>query len=180
MTYLPHRYTTKSVDRFIPVLEAVCRQSYLGKVEQVEFFASDLFLSMNTAMARLRDAVHAITTGIIVDPRVPADVLRAMWPKYRLTSHNGTKVLLVPRNTEQTPTTLNVESGEQRRYLAVLDTDRPRFEETLTAFACLLGQRILEGSVLIEGPLSETLVAVLLDRHDIMFRQETSTTTIML
>jgi hypothetical protein len=178
MTFLPHRYTAKSVDRFIPVLEAVVRQAG-SPLQTVQFFPSDLYLSMNTAMARLRDAVHAITTGIIIDPRVPADVLRAMWPMFRLTSFNGTKVLLVPRHTEQ-GTPLNVESGEHRTYLAVLRVDQPRFEEILSAFATLLGQRLLEGTVCIEGTLSETLHDVLLDRHDIMFRVESPTVTIML
>jgi hypothetical protein len=180
MSYQPHRYTAKSVDRFIPVLEQLCRQAQTGKMETISFFASDLFLSLNTAMARLRDAVAAITTGIIVDPRVPADLLQVMWKQYQMTSHNGNKVLLVPRNTEQTRPTLNVESGAQRKYLAVLNTSQPRFEEILTSFACLLGQRLLEGTVLIEGQLSETLQPVLMDRNDIMFRPETPTTTIML
>jgi hypothetical protein len=134
---------------------------------------------MNTAMARLRDAVHAITTGIIIDPRVPAEVLHAMWPKFQLTSHNGTKVLLVPRDTKQ-GTPLNVESGGSRTYLAMLRVDQPRFEEILGAFATLLGQRLVEGTVLIEGELSDTLQEVLLDRNDIMFRQDTPTTIIML
>jgi hypothetical protein len=179
MTYQPHRYTSKSVDRFIPVLERLCRQDP-DHPETISFFASDLFLSLNTTLARLRDAVAAITTGIIVDPRVPADVLRATWKKFHLTSHNGNKVLLVPRDTKQTTDSLNVETGSHRRYLAVLRTNQPRFEEVLTAFACLLGQRLLEGTVMVEGPLSDTLQAVLLDRNDIMFRQETPDTTIML
>jgi len=106
---------------------------------------------MDTAIARCRDAVKRIATGKTDHPSIDVAVLSVIWPSYKVTS-DGEMVVICSRMVEQgLPTT--VLSGSQAE-LAVLQTTQFRFVDSLTAFAVLLGQRLLQGEVTIVGELT--------------------------
>jgi len=177
MTYQPHRYRRSSVDRFVPVIEQLLRSGGTP----VSFDPADLHLGVETALARFRDAVHAFSTGLVTHPNINADLLRETWQRFKATS-DGHRVLLLSRQAEQGPPELTAfpVSGGRAQPLAMLRSTQPRFVETLTALAVLLGQRILQGEVHISGELTDTLQHRLETENDIVFRRETPNTWIML
>lgn len=169
MTYLPHRHTWKSVSRFVPVLESLIHQHQVSHTGHVSFDPQHFNISIETAIARLRDAVQSLSQGLTSTPSIDADVLTAIWPHYKVTSE-GTRVLIVSRSTEQEEPVL-IHSGS-RESLATLTVESPRFVENLTAFALLLGQRILQGEVTILGDLPDSVRLRLLSENDIAIVQD--------
>src|SRR6267142_1419810 len=176
MNYLPHRYRRSSVDRFVPVIEQLLRRGGTP----VSFDPSDLGINVETALARFRDAVHALSTGLVTHPNINAILLQETWLRFKATS-DGTRVLLLSRKAEQGPPQLTaVPVSEGRVPLATLRSTQPRFVDSLTALAVLLGQRILVGEVVIHGEITDTLKQRLESENDVAFRQEAQNTTIML
>ena len=127
-------------------------------------------ISLETAIARLRDAVHSLSSGLTTHPSVDATTLKEVWPLYRVDS-DGVNVLVVSRETKQNKPELLIHSGS-RTELAVLGSEDVRFVEVLTAFAVLLGQRFLQGEVTINGFLSDKLQHRLQSENDVVFIQD--------
>ncbi len=169
MTYLPHRHTWKSVSRFVPVIESLLNQHKHKGIASVTFDPATMGLSVETGIARLRDAVQSLSQGLTSTPTIKADDLTAIWPYYRVRS-DGTLVNVISRSTEQEEPVM-IQSGS-RESLATLKVEDPRFVETLSAFALLLGQRFLQGEVTILGDLDETLRLRLLSENDIAIVQD--------
>ncbi len=172
--YLAPRFGQRSVNRFVPILSRLCQAQ---EPTAVSFTPSELGISVETAMARLRDAAHSLSTGLTTHPSINAETLSAVWPLYKVTS-DGLDVVVSPRKTEKgTPITpLSVRAADSY----ALRADAPGFVEALTAFAVLLGQRVLQGQVVISGVIDEDFKDRLSLRYDIAFRRETDNTTIML
>lgn len=176
MPYQPSQYREKSVNRFVPVLKLLLADT--GK-SGVSFDPFAMLLSPNTAIARLRDAVHAISSGKVIHPSINADLLREVWSQYKITS-DGSIISISPRQTEERPQAVPTGGSRAATELAVLKVSQPRFVETLTAFACLLGQRILTGEVTIYGDLSSTLIDRLENDNDVVIKRTGEQQYIML
>jgi hypothetical protein len=168
MTYLAHRLSWRSVQRFVPVIEHVLTAHQNG-IAHVAFDPKRMGISIDTAIARLRDAVQSLSQGLTSTPTINADVLTAIWPHYKVTS-DGTNVLITSRTTEQEEPVL-IHSGS-RESIATLTVGSPRFVENLSAFALLLGQRLLQGEVTILGDLSAFERNRLLSENDIAIVQD--------
>jgi hypothetical protein len=165
MNYVPHRYSPKSVYRFVPVIDKVLSMHRNRGIASVSFDPTNLSISMETGIARLRDAVHALSTGMCPHPLINAEELRHVWPLYKVTS-DGKVVQVVARSVEQIePVAMEPFAGVS---IAVLRTDDLRFTETITAFAVLLGQHLLVGQVDIVGDLSDSLRYRLESENDIV------------
>lgn len=169
MTYLPHRHSWKSVARFLAPIRSLINQHRKHNTASVAFNPLSLNISVETAVARLRDAIHSLSQGLTSAPAIDAEELAAVWAFYKVTS-DGVNVLIVPRITEQEePVLIHTDSRES---LATLKVEDERFVENLTAFALLLGQRILQGEVTIIGNLDETLQLRLGSENDIVIVQD--------
>lgn len=168
--YLPHRFRAQSVYRFVPILDQLLKQHSNKGTASIGFSPFDLHISADTAIARLRDAVIALSTGKTTHPSINAHELAEVWPLYRVTS-DGDRVLVVPRLTKEgRPSVMDV--GPRTAALAVLHVNQERFVETVTAFAVLLGQRLLQGEVTINGNLPNSLRSQLETSNDIAIIQD--------
>lgn len=162
MSYLPHRHTDKSVRRFVPILETLIANHKTFGEYPVQFDPTQLGISVETGLARLRDAVHSITTGLTNYPNISSADLSAIWPRYHATS-DGTNIVIQPKHPTVHATRVHVSTK-----LATILVDQPNYESYLTAFAILLGNRILQGEVTIIGHLSDTLKQTLEGAYDIV------------
>jgi hypothetical protein len=175
MNYIPPRYSRRSVYRFVPILQKVCDSA---DPVVIKFYPHELGLTQSTAIARLRDAKAALSTGMVTHPFINVDRLKALWPKYKI-STDADAVLLTPRTTEQTPTALPfVEIGGS--VIGTLHTDEPEFDAYLRAFAVLLGGRHLSGSLTILGKMSSKLIDDIHSQYDVAIQQQTQNHYIML
>jgi hypothetical protein len=164
MNYIPYHFSAKSVSRFVPTIRALLEQHRRNGVANIKFNPLvDLNLGLETAIARLRNAVHSISTGITEFDSVDAATLKQVWPLYKITADDS-NVMIVPRETlEATPQTSNVSC------LATLRTGELGFDQDLTAFARLLSRRHLLGQVDIIGDLSESLQHRIVSENDVIF-----------
>ena len=174
MNFIPHRYSERSVRRFVPILRAL---SEGDTPRRLQFLPTDMGLNVTTAIARLRDAVHSLTTQLVVVPHLNPQNLAVRWKNYRIES-DGVNVQLLPRQTEQELPEIGFTSDSQTT-LGVLRTDEPQFDSLLAAFAVLLSSRKLFGSVRITGQLSDNTKDELMNRYDVAF-VDSGTDTIML
>lgn len=162
MNYLPHRHTDKSVRRFVPVLETlISNHKTLGEYP-VSFDPNTLGISVETGLARLRDAVHSIVNGLTNYPTIKASDLVVIWPRYHVIS-DGTNIVIQPKQTTANQAQLHVGTK-----LATLSTTHQVFPDLLTAFAVLLGHHILQGEVQINGELDPVLQQNLEATYDIV------------
>lgn len=168
MPYLPHRHTHKSVARFVPVLEnLIANHKTLGE-GPVEFDPATIGLSVSTAIARLHDAVYSIRLRLTTYESVNPDDLSIIWPRYRITS-DGVKVMILPRIAGQR---LSILSNTGINVIHInLRSDETTFTETLNALAYLLGHRLLQGEVTIEGDLPDGLQETLEAQYDVAIAQ---------
>lgn len=162
MNYLPHRHTDKSVRRFVPVLETLLSNHKTLGEYPVQFDPTTLGISVETGLARLRDAVHSIINGLTSYPTISPTELVAVWPRYHVIS-DGTNIVIQPKHGTANSTQLNVATK-----LATLSVSHPYFSDILTAFAVLLGHRILQGEVQINGELDPVLQQQLEAKYDIV------------
>jgi|SRR5215472_356745 len=167
MTYIPHRYSDKSVIRFVPILKSLVDQHAKNGVASVKFNPLELNISMETAISRLRDAAHSLIEGISIHPSIDPGILKTIWPLYKVTS-DGIHVMVVSRQTEQSFDPTPILQGSTTS-LATLKCDEAGFVEELTAFAVLLSRRHLRGQVDIIGDLSESLRHRIESEHDVVF-----------
>lgn len=169
MTYLAHRHSTKSVFRFVPVIKQLLDHHKSRGIAQVSFNPADMGISLETGIARLRDAVYSLSSGLTTHPSVDATTLKEVWPLYKVSS-DGINVLVVSRTTEQDePVPIHTGSSGS---LATLQVNDPQFVEIVTSFAVLLGRRFLQGQVTIEGQLSDNIKHQLESNHDVIITQE--------
>lgn len=169
MTYTPHRYSPRSVYRFVPIIKRVLDQHRSRGTATVMFNPLELNLSIETAVARLRDAAKALSSGITTHPSVDVTSLKEVWPLYRVDS-DGVNVLVAPRSTEQDEVVpIHTASGDA---LATLNVEDGQFVELVRAFAILLGRRLLQGQVVINGDLSENLQRQLGCDYDVVIIQD--------
>jgi hypothetical protein len=169
MTYIPHRHGQRSVYRFVGIIVKVLDQHRRQGIASVSFNPLDMNISVETAIARLRDAVYSLSSGLTTHPSVDVTQLKEVWPHYKVTS-DGVNVQVVSREAKQDePVPIHTGTGTE---LAVLRSEDPRFVETLSAFAVLLGQRFLQGEVQISGFLSDTLQHRLQSENDVVFIQD--------
>jgi hypothetical protein len=162
MTYLPHRHTDKSVRRFVPVLETLLSNHKTLGEYPVQFDPNTLGISVETGLARLRDAVHSIVNGLTTYPNISPSELGSVWPRYHVIS-DGTNIIVAPKQANANATQLHVSTK-----LATLTVRHPYFSDLLTAFAVLLGHRIFQGEVQINGELDPTLQQQLEATYDIV------------
>jgi hypothetical protein len=163
MTYIPHRHSIKSVIRFIPAIRTLLDQHQRNGVASVSFNPLELNLSVETSIARLRDAVQSLTSGLTSHPSIDSEALKLIWPLYKVSS-DGTNVQILPRETKLVEPITQVQTR-----LAELVSDEAGFVEELTAFAVLLGRRRLQGQVDIIGDLSESLQHRIMSENDVVF-----------
>jgi hypothetical protein len=166
--YTPSRHKSHNVLRFVPVLQRVADNP---EPVTIMFDPTALGLSQETAIARLRDAKTAFTSGKVFHPGLDADRLRAMWPKYRV-STNETHVILVPAEM--------VQAQPQVGSITALATVKADDVELLTAFATVFARRAIIGSVKISGVLDPELEQQIRDKFDIEFIHESPIITIMI
>jgi hypothetical protein len=152
--------------RFIPVIRTVLSQHQRNGIANVKFNPLEMNLSIETAIARLRDAFHSLAAGLTTHPDIDQETIKQVWPEYKVIS-DGTNVLVIGRGTDQ-PTEIEL-IVQAKTALAVLRTDEAGFVEDLTAFARLLGQRYLQGQVDIIGDLSESLQHRIMSENDVVF-----------
>lgn len=152
--------------RFIPVIRTVLNQHQRNGIANVKFNPLEMNLSVETGMARLRDAFHSLAAGLTTHPDVDQETVKQVWPEYKVIS-DGTNILVISRGTDQ-PTEIEL-IVQAKTCLATLHTDEAGFVESLTAFAVLLGQRYLQGQVDIIGDLSGSLQHRLMSEHDVVF-----------
>lgn len=168
MTYLPHRHSWKSVSRFIPVFVQLIDQHKRKGTATIMFNPSEMHLSVESAMSRLRDAAQSLLQGLTSHASIDAKELSVVWPLYKVIS-DGTNVQVVSRQTEQgEPLRL----GGSENVLSVLRVEEAGFIELVSAFALLLGRRFLQGQVTIVGDLSDQIRHRLESENDIAIVQD--------
>jgi hypothetical protein len=168
---IPHRYTARSVIRFVPVIRALLIQHRKNGVAVVKFNPVELDLNVNTAMARLRDAVHSLCSKFYTHPSIDSDELKRVWHLYKVVSNDDINVEIVSRGVELTPPNILIETPSGGVYTdsIVLRTDEAGFIEALTALALLFGRRLIKGQVDIIGDLSESLQHRITSENDVVF-----------
>jgi hypothetical protein len=168
MTFIPHRHSERSVFRFVPIITKLLNHHASRGSGTVSFNPLELNISVETAVARLRDAVFSLSTGLTAHPSVDAVTLKEVWKQYKVTS-DGTNVQVIPRATEQGE--LLTITGDSKDVLASLNVEDVGFAENLSAFATLLGRRLLQGQVIINGDLSDNLKRTLECDNDVVITQ---------
>src|SRR5215831_9048423 len=140
--YRPPYYDWKSVRRFIPVIRLLVETHQRVGVANVQFNPLTLNLSVETAIARLRDAVKSLCLELTIDDSIDIEVLRQIWPLFKVTS-DGTRVTIVPRKLKET----EPEPARGQNVLATIRTDDVEFLEDLKALARCLSKRFSLGQV---------------------------------
>jgi hypothetical protein len=158
--YLPSRFKRTNVDRFLPVIQRV-----LTGQREIRFKPAQIGISPATAIARVGDAILAITRGIQFYADVDADKLRELWLDYKIRYDHIGREVIVFRYKER-PDALPDN---------ILDTklvvESVNFERTLTAFAWLYGTHHLIGRLTILGMLDDELKHRLEDECNVRFEQ---------
>lgn len=131
-------------------------------------------LSPETVTCRLRDAAHAFLSGTQTSPDVNTEQLRVVWPTYKV-KHDGALVYVVSRAKQESEKQLDAVSEGERNVLATVEPNI----DVLSAFALLLGLRVLSGQVRIKGQLSEQTTKLLSEAHDVAFVKEGSYTIML-
>jgi hypothetical protein len=165
MTYIPYIHSAKSVSRFIPIFRTLLDQHRKNGVAVVKFDPLEMNLALETAIARLRDAANSLLSDTVSFESVDSELLKQVWPLYRVTS-DGISVIIESRRTKEVTPIADSAIGTS---LAVLRTAEAGFVEDLTAFARLLGQRHLRGQVDIIGDLSDSLQHRITSENDVVF-----------
>jgi hypothetical protein len=158
-TPLPHRFSERSVLRYLDALVQLSRAADTPTT----FIIVRHELSAETVCCRFRDAVNAFLKGYVSHPLVNLDTLRRAWSLHKVT-HNGSDVTISPKAQKTAADVLACVTAGESGPLAVVPADDAT---ALSAFALLLGRRLLTGQVHLLGTPSPTLVSELTSAHDI-------------
>jgi hypothetical protein len=143
--------------RFLPVLKLFST----GEIKD-NFFINPASVRLNpkTYMARLRDAVKAIRTGLYHPPvSVDLDRLFSEWSRFRM-EEKGEQVVFYLRTGSETP---ELTLGNQVPSITI-----PFDMELIDAAAKLLGARCLRGPIKVDGVLGPRSRDMLTGSYDIV------------
>jgi hypothetical protein len=131
----------------------------------IRFKHDEIGLNSTTAIARVGDAVLAVTRGKQFYPDIDPDKLRDAWQNYRVTYDQIAREVVILRHKES-PTSLPSN---------ILDTtivvEEPNFRRTITAFAWLYGTSHIIGRLTILGMLNDELKHHLEQECNVIFQQ---------
>lgn len=169
------RFKPHNVLRFVEIVKIL-----QNSPKEIHFNPTPLRLSVDTACARLRDAILALSTGLVQHPDINSDLLAKVWPRYKVIA-DGEFVSVVPRQTEkETSVSVHPSDVESPALSWTLSAEHRRFCDSLRAFAVLLGERLLTGQLTIKGQLDPKLQKQIEQDNDVVFRKVDKQTTIML
>lgn len=177
MSKQAHRFTTANAVRFFPTFTQILAQGDIPLT--IRLTPSDLQLSTETVLARIRDAARSISLGHVVTPTIDADRFTRLWNQYYVTT-DGEDVLVVPKAEKErrgrsllpkqadrsSPTTDVVSTS-----VLVVNASQAT-EVVLRALALLLGLRILQLKVEILDQVSEELATELMNNNDVMITKQ--------
>lgn len=159
LEYLPSRFKSSNVDRFVPVLKRV-----LAGQQEIRFNPARIGLSVATAMARVGDAALAVIRGHQFYSDVDADKLRKVWPNYKIGYDQNThevKVIQFRNIGPSLPTNI---------LDATIMVEEPNFERTVAAFAWLYGTYHIIGHLTILGMLDDKIKQQLAEECNVSFQ----------
>jgi hypothetical protein len=170
--YLPSRFKSSNVDRFVPVLKAVVE----GRPE-IRFKHDDLHINATTALARVRDAALAIIRGLAFHPEVDADKLRDVWWLYKVNYDAISREIVIGlKHKDHSAPSQNILDAEIR----VDVEDLEEFLTDLAAFARLYGRHRIRGRLTILGMLDDNLKRDFEQKYNVTFNQISPNEHIML
>lgn len=144
------RHSYRSVSRFFPAIQAVLDASDKPNVSVIEVNPVSLGLSPATAAARLRDAIQAVRTGVVV---VPFDGSRfnsisLEW----MVTNNATAVHLIHKTRRAEQVAQQDLSKLMVELKGQVVVERILLFHEAEALASLLSGRILEGEYKVRFP----------------------------
>lgn len=162
MTPTPHRFSIKSVGRYLEVFERVAKST--GDLE-ICVDPALLGLAPNTVEARIRDAAKAVVRGTVTSPNVAPYEFSLRWKTFKVKQRDN---LVYVTNLAE----IKAESfAAATDHIDVVIGDQPNAEAIATAYAVLLGTRRMQGTVVLRG-FTSAFITTLSEEHDIGVRAD--------